>query len=101
MRKRQPREPEEGAPELTPREREVVRQVQLGLRNAEIAARLLISEETVKKHLNTIFHKLDVRSRVALALHAPWLTPEDMTGNTPPGRPPRTRPTPSRTHAKP
>jgi DNA-binding NarL/FixJ family response regulator len=55
---------------LSGREREVVRYVALGLRNAEVAGKLFISEDTVKKHLNTIFHKLGIRDRVELALHA-------------------------------
>ncbi len=55
---------------LSPREEEVVRYVAQGLRNAEIATRLAISEETVKTHLNRIFRKLGVRDRVGLALYA-------------------------------
>ena len=55
---------------ISPREREVIRHVALGQRNAEVARRLFISEETVKKHLNTIFHKLGVRGRVQLTLYA-------------------------------
>jgi DNA-binding NarL/FixJ family response regulator len=54
---------------LSPREEEVFRCVALGLRNAEIAARLAISEETVKTHLHRIFRKLGVRDRVELALY--------------------------------
>ena len=55
---------------LTPREREIVRHVALGLRNAEVAERLSISEVTVKTHLNNIFQKLGLRGRTALALYA-------------------------------
>ena len=55
---------------LTPREREVVRHVAVGLRNAEVARRLDISEDTVKKHLNKIFQKLGVRDRVELTHRA-------------------------------
>ena len=55
---------------LTPREREIVRHVALGLRNAEVAEKLSISEVTVKTHLNNIFQKLGVRGRTALALYA-------------------------------
>jgi DNA-binding NarL/FixJ family response regulator len=39
---------------LTPREREVVRHVALGLRNAEVARRLFVSEVTIKTHLNNL-----------------------------------------------
>ena len=55
---------------LSPREEDVVRCVALGLRNAEVAKELAISEETVKTHLNRIFRKLGVRDRMELALYA-------------------------------
>jgi len=55
---------------LTAREHEIARFVAEGLRNAEIAQRLAISESTVKTHLNNIFQKLHLRDRVELALHA-------------------------------
>jgi DNA-binding NarL/FixJ family response regulator len=67
-----------GASALSPREEEVLRHVATGLRNAEVAERLSISEETVKTHLNRIFKKLGVRDRVELALHA-------ARGGVPPG----------------
>ena len=61
----------EPAPQpLTTREREIVRHVALGLRNAEIGARLFISEDTVKTHLNNVFAKLGIRDRVQLTLYA-------------------------------
>jgi DNA-binding NarL/FixJ family response regulator len=56
--------------QLTPREREIVRHVALGLRNAEVARRLFISEVTVKTHLNNVFQKLRLRDRVGLTLYA-------------------------------
>jgi DNA-binding NarL/FixJ family response regulator len=71
------RSPAAGA--LSPREEDVLRHVAMGLRNAEIADRLSISEETVKTHLNRIFRKLGVRDRVELALHA-------ARGSLPPSR---------------
>ena len=55
---------------LTSRETEVVRQVATGLRNAEIAQRLAITEATVKTHLNNIFDKLKMRDRVELTVYA-------------------------------
>ena len=55
---------------LSEREREIVRHVALGLRNAEVAQRLCISEATVKTHLNNVFQKLGLRDRVELALYA-------------------------------
>jgi DNA-binding NarL/FixJ family response regulator len=62
------REPAE--PALTRREREIVRHVALGMRNAEVGERLGISEVTVKTHLNNVFQKLGVRDRVQLTLYA-------------------------------
>jgi DNA-binding NarL/FixJ family response regulator len=59
-----------GAMTLSPREEEIVRYVGQGLRNAEIAKTLAISEETVKTHLSKIFRKIGVRDRLELALHA-------------------------------
>jgi two-component system NarL family response regulator len=58
------------ADRLSVREEQVVRFVALGLRNAEVAERLSISERTVKAHLNTIFRKLGIRDRVELTLYA-------------------------------
>jgi DNA-binding NarL/FixJ family response regulator len=55
---------------LSNRETEIVRQVANGLRNAEIAQRLSISEATVKTHLNSIFYKLKLRDRVELTVYA-------------------------------
>ena len=54
-----------GAGKLTPREREVMRSVEDGLSNAEIARRLWIQPTTVRKHLENVFAKLGVRSRTA------------------------------------
>lgn len=50
---------------LTPRELEVLRHVESGKRNDEIAAELGIRPRTVKKHLEHTFDKLDVASRTA------------------------------------
>jgi two-component system response regulator NreC len=55
---------------LTRREREIVRHVALGLRNAEVARRLGIGEVTVKTHLNNVFQKLGLHDRVELARYA-------------------------------
>ncbi len=55
---------------LSPREEEVVRYVATGMRNAEVARKLSISEQTVKVHLNAIFRKLGLRDRVQLVLYA-------------------------------
>jgi DNA-binding NarL/FixJ family response regulator len=55
---------------LTEREREIVAAVVAALGNKEIAARLSITEKTVKHHLTNIFDKLGVSSRLELALFA-------------------------------
>jgi DNA-binding NarL/FixJ family response regulator len=45
---------------LTPREREVLALMAEGLTNAGIAARLVITEKAVSKHINNVFTKLDL-----------------------------------------
>jgi DNA-binding CsgD family transcriptional regulator len=50
---------------LTERERDVMRCVEDGLSNTEIARRLCIQPTTVRKHLEHVFDKLGVRSRTA------------------------------------
>ena len=55
---------------LTPREREVIRLVAESLSNKEAAARLNISEGTIKIHLHNIYNKLGVANRTALATFA-------------------------------
>lgn len=54
---------------LTPREREVMAGVALGLQNKAIAHRLFISETTVRHHLTSIFDKLEVSNRLELMHH--------------------------------
>ena len=48
---------------LTARERELVELIAQGLDNAQIAARLALSEKTVRNHITSIFAKLDVENR--------------------------------------
>ena len=55
---------------LTDRELDVLRLVTEGLRNKEIAARLSISENTVKFHLRNILEKLHATSRTEVAARA-------------------------------
>jgi DNA-binding NarL/FixJ family response regulator len=50
-------------PVMSHREKEVLELVVLGLTNQQIAARLFLSESTVKSHLNSVYSKLGARSR--------------------------------------
>ncbi|WP_433281676.1 response regulator [Pseudonocardia xinjiangensis] len=68
-----PAEPVGGS--LTRREQEVLRLIGEGLRNPEIAARLFISEATVKTHINNLFAKADLHSRADAVRYALTLVP--------------------------
>ncbi len=59
-------------PHLSEREEEVLRLIAQGVGDHDIAARLVISEETVKTHVEHIFIKLGVRKRTAAV--AAWIT---------------------------
>jgi DNA-binding CsgD family transcriptional regulator len=49
---------------ISPREMEVLRLIAQGLTNAEIAARLVLAQSTVKTHINSLYGKLGVQGRV-------------------------------------
>ena len=55
---------------LTPREIEVIALVTEGCSNKEVAFRLNITEDTVKRHLTNIFDKVGMSTRLELALFA-------------------------------
>jgi DNA-binding NarL/FixJ family response regulator len=55
---------------LTERETEVLRLVAAGMSNAEIADRLVVSAATIKTHVGSLLHKLEVRDRLQAAMIA-------------------------------
>jgi NarL family two-component system response regulator LiaR len=70
LRELGPTGPEAVQPKLSERELEVLRLMVEGRENAEIAAALYISPETVKHHVRHILHKLDAQNRVQAAVRA-------------------------------
>ena len=53
----------EAASRLTARQREILRELKTGATNRQIAARLVISEQTVKNHVSRVLKKLNIKSR--------------------------------------
>jgi non-specific serine/threonine protein kinase len=66
--------------QLTPREREVAVMVALGQSNREIAAELVVALRTAETHIERIFMKIGVRSRVQLAR---WVLSQNLLTATP------------------
>jgi DNA-binding NarL/FixJ family response regulator len=56
--------------DLTPREAEVLKLIASGLSNAEIAQALVVSQATVKTHINRIFYKTGSRDRAQAVRYA-------------------------------
>lgn len=67
---RQPLPRDRRDPEFTMRERDVLRLIAAGLSNKRIARRLGISESTVKVHVKNLLKKLQMKSRVEIAVWA-------------------------------
>jgi DNA-binding NarL/FixJ family response regulator len=65
-----PRAPAEAPDGLTAREVEVLRLIAGGRSNKEIAAELVLSEATVKTHVNRIFAKTKSRDRAQAVAYA-------------------------------
>ena len=55
---------------LTPREAEVLKLIAAGLSNTEIAAALVVSDATVKTHINHVFAKTGARDRAQAVRYA-------------------------------
>lgn len=62
-----------GAPDLTPREQEILGLIERGLTNQQIARELFIEVGTVKNHVHNILQKLDVGSREDAAAVASFI----------------------------
>ncbi|MEA4883428.1 MAG: response regulator transcription factor [Clostridia bacterium] len=55
---------------LSPREREIINMVAMGLSNQSIGEKLFISDKTVKNYVTSIRRKLGLENRIQVALYA-------------------------------
>lgn len=62
--------PAAGLQSLTDREKEILRLIGQGASNRDIAERLFISEKTVKNHVSSLLHKLELEGRTQAAIFA-------------------------------
>jgi two-component system nitrate/nitrite response regulator NarL len=62
--------PAVAADPLTTRERDIMRELSHGASNKEIARSLMLAESTVKIHVRNILRKLNLTSRVQVAIYA-------------------------------
>ncbi|HVP20279.1 MAG TPA: DNA-binding response regulator [Anaerolineaceae bacterium] len=63
---------------LTGREQEIFKLLSAGQTNQEIAETLVVSVNTVKRHLKSIFHKLDIHTRSAAVAKAASIRPRKL-----------------------
>ena len=68
---------------LTPRDRLMIRILASGATNREIAARLGLTEQTVKNRLSVIYGKLGLRNRLELAVYSGRLAASASTPREP------------------
>ena len=70
MNARKPLESDGHIEQLTPKEKEVLLELGMGLSNKEISKSMYITEYTVKKHVSQVLAKLDLTDRTHAALYA-------------------------------
>ena len=64
--------------DLTPREMEILQLVLAGRTNKAIAAQICVSEKTVEFHLNRIYNKIGMRTRMLAGMWAMQQSPDSI-----------------------